>query len=765
MEGDSGSNVKDITSNEQKNTEGEINTELFHEEVSKNKKPWWKTHFFVQDPVLFGTWDGVFTSCLINIFGVVLFLRTGWMVGNVGVGLAVLIVFMTVTVALLASLAAIGICERLKDVHSGGVYFVVSHVLGGKIGGTVGVMYAFGLCIVSALYCTGFAESVTSTFDWNNEWAVRGVAVLTLLLLLAINLAGVKWVIRLQLVLLFVLIVSTFDFILGTMIHTEPDAGFVGFSSEVLHNNTYPSYQENENFFTVFGVFFPTATGVMAGVNMSGDLKKPASSIPVGTLSAIMLSFILYLLFVLLLGSTCLRWALQEDFMIAEKVSAVSVLWLAGLYMSSTSSCSTGLYGAPRVLQSIANQNVVPVIKILGKGFGANKTPVLGIIAVGFCSLLFILIGNLNAISPVITCNFMLVYAVVDYSYFALAMTYDMRMKNLGKYKVKYAPKDHDKVTLEKASYGSFQHEAPTGTMLQFSQDLDKIFQNYESRSSTNDNQTTEQKKQSNTPVQGRQHLRDTFLLDEHMEASYNINQNSNTNETEVASDALLEPTLQSENQISKSDDIQERQVAQKHDEIVGADIDVNTMNADTDNLIKLEKNKKKRKKNKDNKDPKPKEEDIEAPVNTEREEILQQPRSWYGVLCNRWSSLFGVVLSLVVMFLIQWLYALMNILAFALVYIYISQACPGVNPGVTNEFSLEEWIKQSVKSCCRSTPEPPEQILLAPMTIAPVVVVSEQLTSDNEDFADRRRFHQASTEECNYANIMPIMSSPDESK
>ena len=32
------------------------------------------------EPVLFGTWDGVFTSCMINIFGVVLFLRTGWLV-------------------------------------------------------------------------------------------------------------------------------------------------------------------------------------------------------------------------------------------------------------------------------------------------------------------------------------------------------------------------------------------------------------------------------------------------------------------------------------------------------------------------------------------------------------------------------------------------------------------------------------------------------------------------------------------------------------
>ena len=47
---------------------------------SGGSKPWWKANFFISEPVLFGTWDGVFTSCMINIFGVVIFLRTGWMV-------------------------------------------------------------------------------------------------------------------------------------------------------------------------------------------------------------------------------------------------------------------------------------------------------------------------------------------------------------------------------------------------------------------------------------------------------------------------------------------------------------------------------------------------------------------------------------------------------------------------------------------------------------------------------------------------------------
>jgi hypothetical protein len=39
----------------------------------------------VSERVLFGTWDGVFTSCLINIFGVIVFLRSGWIVAEAGI--------------------------------------------------------------------------------------------------------------------------------------------------------------------------------------------------------------------------------------------------------------------------------------------------------------------------------------------------------------------------------------------------------------------------------------------------------------------------------------------------------------------------------------------------------------------------------------------------------------------------------------------------------------------------------------------------------
>ena len=50
------------------------------------------------------------------------------------------------------------------------------------------------------------------------------------------------------------------------------------------------------------------------------------------------------------------------------QVSVTGVLWLSGLYLSSVSSCMGSLFGPPRILQSIANENVIPIIRILGHG-------------------------------------------------------------------------------------------------------------------------------------------------------------------------------------------------------------------------------------------------------------------------------------------------------------------------------------------------------------------------------------------------------------
>lgn len=204
------------------------------------------------------------------------------------------------------------------------------------------------------------------------------------------------------------------------------DHGFTGWLTGNFHANLWSDYKDY-SWFTVFGVFFPTITGILAGINMSGDLRSPSTNIPNGTLSALFTGTFLYLVFVLFLGATCTRQVLLEDFQIAAKVSAVSVLLLAGLYVSSMSSCLGAMYGTPRVLQSIALENVIPGIGMLGMGRGPNKVPLYAMAVVAIVTLTFICVGNINMLAPIVTMPYLLTYACIDYSYFTLAQTFDLQ--------------------------------------------------------------------------------------------------------------------------------------------------------------------------------------------------------------------------------------------------------------------------------------------------------------------------------------------------
>lgn len=156
------------------------------------------------------------------------------------------------------------------------------------------------------------------------------------------------------------------------MFRVVSENGFEGWLSENMIKNLWSNYVDDYRWFTVFGVFFPTITGILSGINMSGDLRAPSTDIPNGTLAAIGTGTFLYLVFALFLGATCTRKVLLEDFQIAAKVSAVRILLLAGLYVSSMSSCLGAMYGTPRVLQSIAGESVIPGIGILGMGVSSQ---------------------------------------------------------------------------------------------------------------------------------------------------------------------------------------------------------------------------------------------------------------------------------------------------------------------------------------------------------------------------------------------------------
>ncbi|XP_073503637.1 solute carrier family 12 member 8 [Phyllobates terribilis] len=704
-------------------TESRHITDLFHEDAQVSQlqsRPWWKIQLFVWEPVLFGTWDGVFTSCMINIFGVVLFLRTGWLVGNTGILLGVFLVSIVILVALVTVLSGIGVCERCS-IGSGGVYSMISTVLGGKVGGTVGLLYVFGQCVAGAMYITGFAESISDLLHLQSTWVVRGISLAVLLGLLGINLAGVKWIIRLQLLLLLLLAISTLDFVIGSFTHLDPDHGFVGYSEDLLFNNTFPDYTPGESFFTVFGVFFPAATGVMVGFNMGGDLRRPAVSIPVGSLAAIAISWFLYVVFVFLLGAICIRESLRHEFMIAEKVSLVGFLFLLGLYISSLASCMGGLYSAPRILQCIAQEKVIPVLSFLSHGKGPNKTPVAAIFLTGLLTMAFVFIGQVNILAPIVTINFMLTYSAVDYSYFSVTMSYDLQhsRRKVGR-ATSRTPGPLQPLILDKStSYGS------NGTLLEFTKDMDQIFRSgqVETADSTKI-QDPEQKKfmklkKSRKPA--KETLQDSYQLD----LQHNQEPESRTSAEVEPTSAEVEPTSTEQ----EDDRSQDRTPSDGQEQVEQSDED---RTGDQEQLVT------------DVQEPGA---DLKDEAKTKQKapefEIQSLSSSFYSKLCNHWVSFIGAIVSIIIMFVIQWAYALANIGVAVLLFFYIGRVSPGMNPGAAANFSFFAWIRLLATTTFRKKPSP-EQFVVTP-TFAHVGMETTQLTEENADFASRGRFHHSS--------------------
>uniref|UniRef100_A0A674CR70 Solute carrier family 12 member 8 n=1 Tax=Salmo trutta TaxID=8032 RepID=A0A674CR70_SALTR len=655
-------------------------------------QPWWRVKLFVWEPVLFGTWDGVFTTCMINIFGVVLFLRTGWLVGNLGVLLGMLLVSVVVIVALVTVMSGIGVCERC-GVGSGGVYSMISTVLGGRVGGTVGLLYVFGQCVAGAMYITGFSESIAELLSLQSEWAVRGMSVAVLLGLLGINLAGVKWIVRLQLILLAVLAVSTLDFVIGTFSHLDPEHGFVGYSEELLRKNTLPDYTTGEGFFTVFGVFFPAATGVMAGFNMSSDLQRPEHNIPVGTLAAVCTSWFLYLVFVFLLGAICTREALHFDFLIAEKVSLVGFLFLLGLYISSLASCMGGLYGAPRILQVIAQERVIPALAFLGQGKGPNKTPVAAIVLTSLLTMAFIFIGQVNVLAPIVTINFMLTYSFIDYSYFRCVCVHWACMCGYG-------------------TEGDVASPAK-GTLLEFTRDMDQIFPlpNGGEQEETEKDKATE--KVSMPGLRGRirrvkapakKTLMDSFGLDLNSNAFPSEGDEDREGEGGVdpappgPGECIFPQERPGEPSLDPEEVIQDKTLLPGRS------------------------------------DCKP---------DRQGSEIQPMPDSFYAKFCNHWIALIGALCSILIMFVIQWVYALANIIVALVLFLYIGKASPGLPIGVAARFSFFRWIRTTLSNLGRGE-LPRDQIVVTP-SLSGVGMETRQLTEENLDFASRDRYHQSS--------------------
>eukprot|EP00127_Corallochytrium_limacisporum_P006378 Clim_evm89s225 gene=Clim_evmTU89s225 len=373
----------------------------------------------------FGAWDGVFVTVALNLIGVITFLRTGRTVGEAGVIEGFLIITVAMSFSLFTPMSMFGILSH-TSIKGGDIYHILAHTMGIKFGATMGVTYILSQMAIIALYITGFAEAFSESMGWDGPWPVRFVGLVALVVLVGLVAMGVGWVVRLQILFILAILLALLDLLIGVFVvegcdPTDPNCNqVVGLGNSAFSDNVLPAYTEGENFFTIFAVFFPAASGVLAGTNIYKDIRNPSENLPKGTIWGVISTYFLYVLIALLLAAVVTRDGLINDPLIQAEVSLVRWLYIIGVYLASLSSALTTLCGAPRVLRSIAMEGSVPLMKHLAPGTGSNDEPLraLAFISLGTCALLFI--GQLDIIAPIVTMFVILAYTSVNYSFFAL---------------------------------------------------------------------------------------------------------------------------------------------------------------------------------------------------------------------------------------------------------------------------------------------------------------------------------------------------------
>lgn len=346
-----------------------------------------------------GTFGGVFTPSILTILGVIMYLRFGWVVGNVGLLGTLLIVTLSTGITFLTALSVAAIATDQR-VRTGGAYYMISRSLGLESGGAIGIPLYLAQGLSVALYTVGFAESVVAAFPMLNEKLV-GLATTVLVAILA--LVSAKAAIRMQYVIMVGIVLSLVSFALGSAI--EPTQVEMWGASKA----------NSAGFWTVFAVFFPAVTGIMAGVNMSGDLANPSRSIPKGTFWAVGVGYVIYMVLPVVLAMRADALTLIEDPLIMRRMSLWGNAILIGVWGATLSSAVGSILGAPRVLQALARDGVLPKpLRWLGGGNGPDDAPRAGTVVTLGLALAAVWFGNLNVIAPVLTMFFLTTYGMLN---------------------------------------------------------------------------------------------------------------------------------------------------------------------------------------------------------------------------------------------------------------------------------------------------------------------------------------------------------------
>lgn len=366
----------------------------------------------------FGTFAGVFTPSILTILGVIMFLRMGFVIGQGGVRNALLILLIAEVIVLLTAMSMAAIATNTR-VRGGGAYFIISRVLGPEFGGAIGLTLFLAQAMSLPFYMLGFTESLVSSFPVLQPYYLY-LALGSTVAIFGVNYISAAVAIRTQFVVMALLAASVVSFLGGSLVLFEP-ATFAA-------NWTGSSLPGALGFWRLFAIFFPAVTGIMAGVNMSGDLRHPDKSLVRGTFLAIGVGGVIYILLILLAGGSQGREDLiarSYQTLMANALLGTSFLVMGGVFAATLSSAFGSLLGAPRVLQALARDRIVPGLGIFAKGTRLGDEPQRGMWLTLAISLGIILAASgpdagerFNKVAAVITMFFLSTYGMINLAAF-----------------------------------------------------------------------------------------------------------------------------------------------------------------------------------------------------------------------------------------------------------------------------------------------------------------------------------------------------------
>lgn len=350
----------------------------------------------------FGAFAGVFTPSILSILGVILFLRLPWIVGQAGLWATIGIILVAHVISFTTGLSVSSLATD-KRVGTGGVYYIISRTMGLPIGGATGFVLFLALAFSISLYLIGFAESLLSYFGFEvSLYTIRIAGSVALFAVALISYISTSLAIKTQYLIMGIIALSLVSVFFGSHPYSPPSA-LLSPSAESI------------SWIALFAIFFPAATGFTAGVSMSGDLKNPNRSIPLGTIAAILTGLLIYLGLAFFFAFTVDRSLLLYDRNVLFNISWLPQLVIAGILGATLSSAFGSILAAPRNLQAIALDRILPTI--FAKGHGKSNEPRNALIMTYLIAQVGILIGELNVIARIVTIFFIITYGFLNLTY------------------------------------------------------------------------------------------------------------------------------------------------------------------------------------------------------------------------------------------------------------------------------------------------------------------------------------------------------------